>query len=266
MDGQPAPATTRLPRWIAAWRGCDRLVLLLDFDGTLAPIVERPELARPLPEAIAAAERLRMRDGVDLAVVSGRALGDVRARAGLNGIIFAGNHGLEIEGPGFLEVHAEAASARPLLDDAAAELKSELIGIGGVFVEHKGLTLSVHYRQVAASGHGSVRKIVEAAIGTRHALVVTEGKRVLEVRPRVEWHKGRAVEYLLNRLQPPAGAPVIYLGDDTTDEDAFAAVKGWSGKSGEGMLVAEIPRATAALSMVRNPHEVARLLTALADA
>ena len=89
---------------------------------------------------------------------------------------------------------------------------------------------------------------------------------VLEVRPRVEWDKGRAVRFLLEQMRPPADAPILYLGDDRTDEDAFRALHGWS-PAAEGVLVAEQPPAySAASSVLRDPAEVGALFDALADA
>lgn len=113
--------------------------------------------------------------------------------------------------------------------------------IDGAFVEDKGLTLSIHYRQ-AADREAEVRHAVHEAAEGRPALKVTEGKMVLEVRPRVEWDKGRAVLFLLDQMRPPEGAPVLYLGDDRTDEDAFRALEGWS-PSAEGVLIADPPPA-----------------------
>jgi trehalose 6-phosphate phosphatase len=258
-------ARERVPTWVDGWRRSGRLVLLLDFDGTLAPIVDRPEDARPLPQAIAAIEELRARGDVDIAVVSGRGLADARELSGLQGIAFAGNHGMEIEGPDLREIHGEAAAARPALERVRDRLRAELGGIAGAIVEDKGLTLSVHYRMTDPSEAGRVQDAVHAATENSDELRVTEGKMVLEIRPRVDWHKGRAVEFLLAHLRPPAGAPVLYLGDDTTDEDAFRALSAWPGGSGEGVLVAEADGGTAARSRVRDPEAAAALLRALAD-
>jgi trehalose 6-phosphate phosphatase len=259
-------ALERVPEWAEGWRRSGRLVLLLDFDGTLAPIVERPERAAIPPATRAALDRLRALPGVEAAVVSGRGLADARARAKLGEIAYAGNHGMEIEGPGVERLHPGAAAARPLLERAAARIEAGLAGIEGAFLEDKGLTLSVHFR-LAPEREEDVRRVVEEAAGGEPRLKVTRGKMVLEVRPRVEWDKGRAVLFLLEHLRPPAGAPVLYLGDDATDEDAFRALSGWRAE-GEGVLVAEEPppAGSAARSFVRSPEEVGALFGALADA
>jgi trehalose 6-phosphate phosphatase len=265
MDQVPASiphASERLPAWRAAWRRSGALVLLLDFDGTLAPIVERPEVAAPLPEALEAARRLAARSDVRLAVISGRGLADVRDRFPLEGVDYAGNHGMEIEGPGLNEIHPEARAARPLLEEAADTVRPLVERASGALLEDKGLTLSVHYRMTPPADAARLREAVHAALKPRSGLRLTEGKMVLEVRPRVEWDKGRAVRFLLQRRPPPPGAPILYLGDDTTDEDAFRELAG----KGEGVLVSEEPpSATAAGSWLRHPGEVAELLADLAS-
>jgi trehalose 6-phosphate phosphatase len=257
-------ALERVPHWRAGWRESGRLVLLLDFDGTLAPIVERPELAA-MPQATRdALSALMEAPGVEVAVVSGRGLADVRERAAIPGIAYAGNHGMEIEGAGLHRIHPEAQAARPALDAVLSRLEPALDRIPGAFAEDKGLTLSIHFRLADPAREGEVREAVHAAADGHADLRVTEGKKVLEVRPRVEWDKGRAVLFLLGQMRPPAGAPVLYLGDDRTDEDAFHALSGWDG-AGEGVLIADPPPAeSAAGSYVPRPEDVAELFRALA--
>ncbi|MBB4635315.1 trehalose-phosphatase [Longimicrobium terrae] len=257
-------ALERVPVWRDGWRRSGRLVLLLDFDGTLAPIVARPELAAMPERTRTALDRLMAMEGVEVAVVSGRGLADVRDRAAIPGIAYAGNHGMEIEGAGLHRIHPEAAAARPELEEVAALITAALDGIEGAFVEDKGLTLSIHYRQ-AADREADVRAAVHAAADGRPGLRVTAGKMVLEVRPRVEWDKGRAVLFLLEQMQPPAGTPILYLGDDRTDEDAFRALDGWSPEA-EGVLIADpLPNESAAKSRLHEPADVGALFEALAE-
>ena len=256
-------ALERVAIWRDAWRRSGALVLLLDFDGTLAPIVDRPELAAMPERTRRALERLMAMPGVTAAVVSGRGLADVRERAALGDVAYAGNHGMEIGGAGMHRIHPEAAAARPELEAAGARIMADLEGIDGAFVEDKGLTLSIHYR-LAPEQEANVREIVLEAVDGRPGLRVTEGKMVLEVRPRVEWDKGRAALFLLEQMHPPVGAPVLYLGDDRTDEDAFRALRGWS-PAAEGVLVADPPPAeSAATAYLRDPAEVGALFEALA--
>ncbi|HET7463707.1 MAG TPA: trehalose-phosphatase [Longimicrobium sp.] len=259
-------ALERVPDWAEGWRGAGALVLLLDFDGTLAPIVDRPELAAMPNETRRALERLMARPGVEVAVVSGRGLADVRERAAIPGIAYAGNHGMEIHGPGIDRVHLEAAAARPLLERAAAELAAAIAPIPGAFVEDKELTLSVHFRLAPRDRLDELNAIIHRVVDPIPGVHVTHGKQVTEVRPDVDWNKGKAVLFLLEQMDPPPGAPVLYLGDDRTDEDAFRALREWSG-AGEGILVSEHPEDdSAATCHVREPAEVAQVFAALADA
>ncbi|HKJ93919.1 MAG TPA: trehalose-phosphatase [Longimicrobiales bacterium] len=252
-------AFDKMQAWRERRRLAGRMLVAVDFDGTLSPIVERPEDAAIVPAARAALSDLAARGDTVVAVVSGRSLADVRARVGLAGVFYAGNHGLEIEGPGLERVHPAAASARPHLAAAGRRLASELAAWPGVQVEDKGLTLSVHYRR-ADAGVGervvaAARRVCDAA-----SLRLTEGKKVVELRPAVDWDKGRATVFLLE-VVAPGGAPVLFIGDDRTDEDAFRAL----GQGGAGVLVSAAPPPdTAATAFVRSPAEVAALLRELA--
>lgn len=258
-------ARTRVPAWADAWRRTGRLVLLLDFDGTLSPLVERAEDAAMLPEVREALAALRRAPGVSAAIVSGRGLADVRARAALEDVAYAGNHGMEIVAPGVDRVHPEAVAARPALDRAAARVRDGMDALPGVVLEDKTLSLTVHYRRAGDAAEPAVARLVEDAVADEDALRVTRGKMVMEIRPRVDWHKGRAVEFLLGEMRLPDGVPVVYLGDDTTDEDAFHALAASRLPLREGVLVADpLPETTAAASWVRNPHEVAELFSLLA--
>jgi trehalose 6-phosphate phosphatase len=258
-------AMERLPAWTGAWRRTGRLVLLLDFDGTLAPIVDHAGEAA-MPDATRRAlERLMALPGVHVAVVSGRGLADVRERAAIPDIGYAGNHGMEIHGPGVGRIHPEAAAARPQLEEAKRRIEAAIESISGAWVEDKQLTLSVHYRQSPREAVPEIERAVREAVDGEPRLKISSGKEVLEVRPRVEWHKGKAVLFLLEQMRPPAGAPVLYLGDDVTDEDAFRALR--ESGLGEGVLVSEHPSpGSAAASYVRAPAEVGALFAALAEA
>jgi trehalose 6-phosphate phosphatase len=258
-------ALERVPEWAGAWRRTGALVLLLDFDGTLAPIVSRPEQAA-MPDATRRAlERLMAMSGVEVAVVSGRGLADVRERAAIPGIAYAGNHGMEIHGPGIDRIHPEAAAARPVLERARDELEREIAVIPGAFVEDKELTLSVHFRLAPRERLGELHDIVRRVVDPLPGVHLTEGKQVIEVRPNVDWHKGKAVLFLLDQMRPPSGAPVLYFGDDRTDEDAFRALH--DAAAGEGILIAEqSPAESAAASCLHDPAEVGQVFAALAEA
>lgn len=240
-----------------------QLALLLDFDGTLAPIVPAPERAA-LPERVRRAlqELIRL-PGVVLAVVSGRALPDIRRRVALEGLIYAGNHGLEIAAPEWRWTLPAAEEAQPLVADAVQALRTRLGPVPGVILEDKGLTASVHFRQTP---HPMVETVRVAAFeeAERRGLVVRTGKRVYELRPPVGWDKGDAVRWILERVcgaEWTRGVGVIYAGDDRTDEDAFLALP-------EGAVTIKVGpgvQPTAARFAVRDVGEMAQVLSSLAE-
>jgi trehalose-phosphatase len=258
-------AFEQLQEWKDARARAGRMLVALDFDGTLAGIVGDPDAARLEPDTRAALVRLAARPDTDIAVVSGRALEDVRARVAIDGVFYGGNHGLEIEGPGVQRVHVDAAAARPALAACAEHLRPHVDALPGAILEDKGLTLSVHYRQVPGDRDGAGARLLQEvrALATKFpGLRVTTGKMVIELRPDVQWDKGRAVRFLLAALEAGAGSmlPVIFIGDDITDEDAFRAISA----DGQGIVVApEPPAETAAALWVRSPAEVTMLLHAL---
>jgi trehalose 6-phosphate phosphatase len=265
LAGMTMPhASERIAAWRDARDGAGAMLLALDFDGTLAPIVPRPGDAIIYPRARAALQRIARDARTRVAIVSGRGLDDARRRVDVAGLFFAGNHGLEIEGPGVHRHHEEALAVRPALQACADRLRAELGRVDGVIVEDKGLTLSVHFRLVTnESAQADIVRRVRATCGASAALRTTEGKKVVEVRPAVDWDKGRATAFLLDALLGDVpDAPAIFIGDDRTDEDAFRALDG----RGEGVIVGDPPPPrTLARSYVRSPAEVADLLEALAD-
>ena len=180
----------------------------------------------------------------------------------LPGLIYAGNHGLEIQGPGLDFVHPEAEQLRPELDAILVALTERLSGIAGVFVEGKGLTLSVHYRLTPAailpqvhSGFDAVLAKVEDGDRVR----ITRGKEILEVRPNVAWDKGRAIAKIAATLPPDTLA--VFFGDDLTDEDGFATVHELNGIS---VFVGTARQPTRALYRLDSPKEVAETLELIA--
>jgi len=209
------------------------LLVLADYDGTLTRIRRRPELARLDARTRAALRRLASRPGVRVGVVSGRALATVRRLARVPELIYVGNHGLEAAGLGVAFVHPAAVRARPHLARLARQLERRLRDVPGAWVENKRLSLSLHWRQVPARSTERFRRLAHDTLRpwVRQGVVrVSEGKRVIEARPPVAWNKGHAVAWLARRLRV-AGARVIYVGDDRTDEDAFRAVNRLQGVS-----------------------------------
>ncbi|HEY1840431.1 MAG TPA: trehalose-phosphatase [Mycobacterium sp.] len=230
--------------------------VFFDFDGTLSEIVEDPHSARL---ADGTAEALTsLSTACPVAVLSGRDLADVRDRIGLPGIWYAGSHGFELTGPdGAHHQNAEAAASIPVLADAAAGLTDQLGHIPGVVVEHKRFGVAVHYRNAARDRVGEVAAAVRSA-GQRSALRVTTGREVIELRPNIDWDKGKTLRWVLDYIRDNEGSgPLlpIYLGDDITDEDAFDAVD----DDGIAILVRhneDGDRATAARYALDDPDRV----------
>lgn len=245
--------------------GSRRPAFFLDYDGTLTPIVERPEDAL-LPGATREVLR-RLAARYPVVVVSGRGREDVARLVDLPELAYAGSHGFDIEGPagdGAALRYRPAEDAEPLVAAATRALEAELAGVPGAQVEPKRYSVAVHYRRVAPERTAEVEAAVDRELAGRPGLRKTHGKKVFELRPDLDWDKGRAVSWLLRALglDRPEVAPV-YVGDDVTDEDAFRALRrqGVSGRPGGlGVLVAEEPRETAARYRLRDPEEVRRFL------
>jgi trehalose 6-phosphate phosphatase len=240
-----------------------RAAVFFDFDGTLSDIVNDPDSAR-LSEGAADA-LMSLTSQCPVAILSGRDLADVRQRIGLPGIWYAGSHGFELTGPdGAHHQNAEAAASIPVLEHAAAELADQLGGIPGVMVEHKRFGVAVHYRNAARDRVGEVTAAVRSA-GQRTALRVTTGREVIELRPNVDWDKGKTLRWVLDHIHETGSGPLvpIYLGDDITDEDAFDAVH----DDGIAIVVRHSDdgdRATAARYALDNPDRVREFTERLA--
>ena len=256
------PASPRLPSALAAdfvrQLQSKRPVVFLDYDGTLTPIVARPDMAILAPSVRNTLTALA--DRWPVAIVSGRDRADVQRLVGVDNLIYAGGHGFDIQGPDFSLEHG--ASFLVDLESVEQELRQALATIDGALVERKRYSLAVHVRGLAPNPATAVEAVVDAALSRRARLRKGTGKMVFELMPRLDWNKGKAVLYILETLHPcGTGALPIYIGDDRTDEDAFAALSG----RGVGILVSESPRKTAANYTLRNPDEVSRFLRRLLD-
>lgn len=238
------------------------VIILLDYDGTLSPIASRPELALLPPETREVLKKLDLQDNFEVGIISGRSLADIKALVGLDGVAYAGNHGLELECSKGSFVHPAAAKARPLLKQLYSQLAQKLAEINGVILEDKGFSLSLHYRLVEKSAVERVKALFKEAIETSvkgGAIRITEGKKVIEVRPFVDWDKGRAMEWLLAHYR--AESPlVIFAGDDAADEYGFKFVNQINGIS---IRVGEESTATCADYYVRSPEELCLALERL---
>ena len=249
-------------------RAARHILFFSDYDGTLAPIAERPELANLSRETSELLQTLARQSCFTICVISGRACRDLQQRVGIRSIIYAGNHGLEIEGPAMSFINPIAKELKPLFRHLHQSLSKALGKVSGVLVENKGLSLSVHYRMVAEDKRDEVKNIFEQAIDAARSLGkvrITSGKRVYEVRPAVAWDKGKAIALLLKRQRKPKRKTQvlpIFLGDDLTDEDGFKVINQYRGIS---IFVGEETANTAAHYFLDSPAEVEKFLGRLLE-
>jgi len=232
--------------------GDRRVAVFLDYDGTLTPIVSRPEdalLSQEMRETL-----LELASHSTVALVSGRGLGDVRELVDIRDIYYAGSHGFEMNGPnGFEKENEEAAAFLDDLDAAQAYLEENLSDIPGSQVERKRFTIAIHYRNVDEKDVGVVDQVVDSAHERFPGFRRTEGKKVYELQPDIDWNKGRAIEWLMDALDLAEHDYIpFYIGDDITDEDAFEALR----TRGISVVVGDGPRCTKAQYRLEDTAEV----------
>ena len=199
-----------------------RVAVFLDYDGTLTPIVERPEDALLPAETRAAIERLAALAPV--AIVSGRDLADVRRLIGIEGITYAGSHGFDVVLPDG-SAHQRGTEFLPALEAAERDLRARLASVPGAQIEAKRFAIAVHVRRVREELVRDVEAAVAGVAAADPRLRRTGGKKVFEIRPAVAWDKGKALLWLLDVLELGPDVLPVYVGDDETDEDAFRAVR-----------------------------------------
>ncbi len=237
-------------------------VLFLDYDGTIVPIARRPELAI-LPDDTR--KLLRALTGkFKLVIISGRDLNSVKQLVRLKSIYYVGNHGFEINGPSVKVIKSEAKRTRPIISDICRKLQEKVRKMKGVVLENKGLTASVHYRLLERDKVKKFKKIFWDVISPYVAsgkVRVTEGKKVFEIRPNLNWDKGKAALWILSVIDPKKKLIPVYVGDDQTDEDAFSALK----DRGITVVVSPRPKGSQAKFFLRNVGEVKAFLGKMAQ-
>ncbi len=239
-----------------------RPAVFLDYDGTLTPIVEHPDLAMLSSSMRKALEDLAAVTTV--AIVSGRDADDVIGKVGVRGLYYAGSHGFDIRTPSGeaagSDDMAQFAAYLPALDDVEEELEAALEDVPGANVERKRFAVAVHYRQVAESHHATVAAVVDEIAPEYQTLRVTGGKMIFEFRPNFDWDKGRALAWLLEEMGlDHEGVVPVYIGDDETDEDAFRVLQG----RGVGIVVGDEDRPSLASYVLNDTEAVRRFLTEL---
>ena len=301
--------------------------MFLDYDGTLTPIVRDPDAALLSARARAAVRALACL--FPTAIVSGRARDKVEAFVQLPELYYAGSHGMDIVGPREKWGDGESTAAgdaagdastptttttatlafrpaqdwAPIMDALHARLAAGVAPVPGATVEHNTFCVSVHYRNVARSRWDDVATIVSDAVAATPGVRASRGRKVLEIKPEIDWDKGAALSHLLDALGLGGGGGgdtstttaddvlPIYIGDDTTDEDAFKLLARRGGRSvvdgddatdatpsssttpltdadrvrgGVGVLVTSRPKPSAASYSLRDPGEVLVFLSRLA--
>ncbi len=255
------PHWTELRAELKLWLTTQHRILVgCDFDGTLSAIVDHADDADLPGTTRDVLDRLHQLPGVQVAVISGRGLADVRSRVGLSGLSYSGNHGLEMQMRGSADILAPGAGAgQAKLREIITELESILPRVPGVWVEDKHWSASVHYRLASEEHHALVGQIVQATLSGIEELTLRSGHRTWEIRPATSWNKGAALKWFLDQSEIPSSAGA-FIGDDVTDLDAFAVLppEGWACVVGD----TEAPTARARIA---DPGDTAMFLTWLAD-
>jgi trehalose 6-phosphate phosphatase len=239
-----------------------RLWLFLDYDGTLADFAPTPEHVNLNPEVVDLLTKLARHPRIRIAVISGRRLGHVQTLLPVPGVLLAGTYGIELqttEGERIDRVEYEAI--RPALDALKPQWLRLIVDQKGFFLEDKGWALALHARfaddEEAEEVLADARSMATEA-ATPGLFRLLGGHKFLEIGPRLA-HKGRTVDYLLDRYPWPGALP-LYLGDDDKDEEAFGVIKA---RGGIAILVAREPRNTKADCRLESPQAARHWLETL---
>ncbi|XP_074367888.1 putative trehalose-phosphate phosphatase C [Apium graveolens] len=264
------------------------IVVFLDYDGTLSPIVSDPDrafMSNPMRSAVQEVSR-----HFPTAIISGRSRSKVFEFVKLKEVLYAGSHGMDIMAPrqqanssyaGKYQTRTvdendqefvtfqPAQEFLPEIEKMLKKLEKKTFQIEGVMIEDNRFCISVHYRHVKEQDYEMLEKQVERVLKEYPKFHMTRGKKVLEIRPSIKWNKGHALEYLLETLGFTSPSPKgrddvvpLYIGDDKTDEDAFKVLK--SRCAGFPIIVTSKARETAASYSLRDPTEVLSFLIRLA--
>ncbi|KAE7999371.1 hypothetical protein FH972_003810 [Carpinus fangiana] len=258
-----------------------KMVVFLDYDGTLSPIVDDPDQAFMTDAMRSVVREVGRR--FPTAIVSGRSRDKVFEFVKLNNLYYAGSHGMDISTPlGSLKYENHKHQTRaidekgndvvnfrpaqeflPQIQELKKVLQEITINVEGAVVEDNKFCISVHFRHVNEEVVGILKEMVETTMESYEGFRISEGKKVMEIRPTIDWDKGRALQYLLDNLgfDNSSDALPIYIGDDKTDEDAFKMIK----RIGRGfsVVVSSTPKETKASYSLRDPAEVMSFLIRL---
>jgi trehalose-phosphatase len=199
--------------------------LFLDFDGTLVPIQDNPTkclLSRTIKTQLQA---VLLSGKACIAILTGRAVADIKRRVQIQGLYYGGNHGLEIQGPDIIYTHPDALREKYVIEKVSREVEKGISHIEGALVEKKNLSFAVHYRMASKEDKAVIKRIfyrITVEHSDPQTVAILKGKEVLELAPRVSWDKGRAALFILQKLNN--NYLPICVGDDLTDETAFKAL------------------------------------------
>ncbi|KAK9280655.1 hypothetical protein L1049_014352 [Liquidambar formosana] len=260
-----------------------KIVVFLDYDGTLAQIVDNPDIAFMTDAMRAAVHEVAC--CFPTAIISGRCRDKVHEFVKLNDVYYAGSHGMDIMTPvrslkfrdhkhqttsidekgNKVFLFQPAQDFLPTVQEIFRVLGEKTKCIKGAMVENNKFCISVHSRRVPEEDVAALEKLVTSVMEAFPEFRLTGGKEVMEIRPPIAWDKGLAVEYLLDTLGFDSSSDVhpIYIGDDVTDEDAFKAIKRFG--QGYPIVVSSIPKETKASYSLRDPKEVMSFLLHLAQ-
>ncbi|XP_052186464.1 trehalose-phosphate phosphatase A-like isoform X2 [Diospyros lotus] len=265
---------------IANYAKCKRVALFLDYDGTLSPIVDNPDYAFMTSAMRAAVRNVAL--CFPTAIISGRSRDKVYEFVGLTELYYAGSHGMDIMGPVTHQINDHlnciksidkqgkeynvfqpASGFFPMINEVFRSLVAISKEIKGTQVENNKFCVSLHYRNVDEKNWATIAKRVQEILRDYPNLRLTHGRKVLEVRPVLDWDKGKAVQFLLEALGLSNCDNVlpIYIGDDQTDEDAFKVLR--EGNCGFGILVSSVAKESNAGYSLRDTSEVMEFLKAL---
>lgn len=247
-----------------------QIVMFLDYDGTLSPIVADPDRAY-MSEAMRKTVR-KLARYFPTAIVSGRCRDKVYNFVRLAELYYAGSHGMDIKGPAKGSKYLKGSQAvlfqpasefLPMIHEVYKRLLEKTKSIMGAKVEHNKFCLSVHFRCVDEKKWSELAHEVRSVLKEYPKLRLTPGRKVLEIRPTIKWDKGKALEFLLESLGLANCTDVfpVYIGDDRTDEDAFKVLRDRG--QGFGILVSKLAKETNASYYLQEPSEVMDFLQRL---